>query len=58
MIKNDGFVDSGGRRESTWVRNLTWTSTFRNFRFKVVTAGGSKFIGINANDVATFTPRR
>jgi hypothetical protein len=49
MIKNDGFVDSQGRREQTWVRQLTWTSTFRNFRFKVVT-GGAIFIGINAVD--------
>jgi hypothetical protein len=46
-VNNEGFSDYQGRRERTWVRNLTWTSTFRNFRFKVVTATG-KFIGINA----------
>ncbi len=45
-IKNDGFVDSNGRREQTWVRELSWTSTFRNFRFRVV-RGGPYMIGIN-----------
>lgn len=45
-VKNEGFVDSGGRREQTWVRELSWTSTFRNFRFKVVRAG-SFAIGVN-----------
>lgn len=45
-VKNEGFVDSGGRREQTWVRELDWTSTFRNFRFKVV-RGGAFVIGVN-----------
>lgn len=50
-LKNEGNVDDDdGRRRETWMHEYTWNSTFTNFKFKVVTAGG-KFIGVNATGV-------
>ena len=47
-IENVGFIESEGRRHTEWTRELTWSSTFRNLRFKVVTAG-RHYIGLNAS---------
>ena len=45
-LKNEGYVDSGGRREQTWMRDYQWTSTFTNFKFKVISYNnGRNFIG-------------
>jgi hypothetical protein len=49
-LKNEGFVDdSDGRRYQTWTRDYQWTSTFTNFKFKVISYNnGRNFIGVNA----------
>jgi hypothetical protein len=48
-LKNEGYVDSGGRREQTWMRDYQWTSTFANFKFKVIAYNnGRNFVGVNA----------
>jgi len=47
-LKNEGYVDSGGRREQTWMHDYLWSSTFTNFKFKVIAYNGTNFIGVNA----------